>query len=182
MQSLVPDKDLVEAARQGNRSAFGELFSRHRESVYRYSMSLLGDPDRAEDAVQETFLRMYDNLESLKDGALLRFWLLGIARNHILNAGRRKSLFLGDATDTPSAEPDPFERASVSDELKLIEAAMNRLPPDMRESLLLKVVEEMSYREIADLTGSTVDVVRTRIYRARQKILLHLNTLEERMP
>lgn len=164
------DQQLVEQARLGKREAFAEIYTRHKDSVYNYCLRFMKDPDSAKDVLQETFLRMHGGLDGMRDGMVLRVWLLGIARNFALNS-IRKSKRMEALTDEPTtADDSPFESLVRDEQSRTVKFLIELLNPALREVIVLREYEELSYREIAMVTGLSEENVKIRIYRARKAI------------
>jgi RNA polymerase sigma-70 factor (ECF subfamily) len=128
------------------------------------------DPDSAKDVLHETFLRMHDRLDGLRNGMVLRVWLLSIARNFALNSARKSKW-----TETLDCEPlsdddSPFERMIRDEQSRTVRLLIESLNPALREVIVLREYEELSYHEIAMVTGLSEENVRIRIYRARKAI------------
>lgn len=164
------DEDLVAKARRGSREAIAAIFSRHRGSVFNYSIRFTKDEELAHDAVQEAFLRMQLSLDGLKNGMVLRVWLLGIARNFIFNS-LRKHRMAQPITDEPlSEDASPFESLVREEEVRTVQSLIASLNESLREVIILREYEGLSYQEIAQITGLSLENVKIRIYRARKAI------------
>jgi RNA polymerase sigma-70 factor (ECF subfamily) len=171
----------VGASERGDRERFGRLVEQHKRSVYGLCLRLLRDPEEAKDAAQEAFARAYASRASY-DGALpFAPWVLRIARNHCLDLLRRRPETLepplqGDPAQPQQPEPaDPsaargdaaVERAELRTSL---EAAIAALPVAYREVIHLFHVEQLSYREIAEVMGTPIGTVMTWLHRARAQL------------
>jgi RNA polymerase sigma-70 factor (ECF subfamily) len=164
------DQQLVEQAKCGNRDALAEIYARHKDGVYNYCLRFIKDKDSAKDAVHETFLRMYSGLEGIRNGMVLRVWLLSIARNFALNS-LRKNRVTDPLEDEPVSEDDsPFEAVLQKEQSQTVKSLIDSLQPSLREVIVLREYEELSYREIAMVTGLSEENVKVRIYRARKAI------------
>jgi len=145
------------------------LYSQHGPDLLRYLQRAFAQSAGAEDLLQETFLRAMVGRERLQSAVSARAWLFGIARNVGLDAVRRPR---------PGGLPDelaaPWPRAE-DDRLEMVRAAMDRLPPDQREALELRLTGELSYEEIASVTGVPVGTVRSRLHHAVRRLRGALN-------
>jgi RNA polymerase sigma-70 factor (ECF subfamily) len=168
------DQELVEKARSGSREAFGEIYVRYRSCVYDYSLRITRDSEAAKDAMQETFLRMYSALAALRDDMLLRVWLLSIARNFLLNSRRNKQLSDRLDYEPLSTDDSPFEAVLRKEESQKVRSLIESLHPALREMIVLREYEGLSYRDIAAITGISEKNVGVRIYRARKAIAAEL--------
>jgi len=160
---------LVWRLRRGDPEACRELIRRHHAGVYGYLRRLGADPGDAEDLTQETYLRAWRHIASLRDVASLRSWLLTIARNQFLQwhrSERPEAAVVGDvpdeADDAPGAE-STLERARRD---LAVRRAVERLEPDLRETVALHYFQELSLREVAAVLGLPVGTAKSRIHRA----------------
>lgn len=164
------DQELVAQAISGSREAFAEIYTRHKDGVYNYCLRFVKDEDSAKDVVQETFLRMRYSLDGLRDGMALRVWLLSIARNYALNSMRRTQLS-DQLVDEPTSDDDtPYEAVLHMEEAQTIRSLIESLVPALREVIVLREYEDLSYRDIAQVIGISEANVKVRIYRARKAI------------
>lgn len=139
----------------------------HLTSVYRVALWFCGNPEQAEDLTQETYVRALAARDRFAR-TNMRGWLLTILRNLYLNAARRRSL----VTEVPLEDSGDFPVEAIRDVpaglvRRDIEAALNKLPQELRLLVLLVDVEELSMAEIAELLGWPVGTVKSRLWRAR---------------
>ena len=162
------DEDLMERFKQGDESAFVELYRRYNRRVYAYSVKMVGSKERAEDLFQEIFIRVARKREHFKQGNFAA-WLFAIARNLCLNALRDKveHVPLEDVQETLQSPADEMEFEITSD---ILRTAIEQLPADLREVLVLRVYDGFSYNEIAEITETKLATVKVRIFRAKQKL------------
>ncbi|MEM6326910.1 MAG: RNA polymerase sigma factor [Bacteroidota bacterium] len=165
------DPDLVDAFRRGDEFAFATLYDRHKGAVYGYAAKMLLSKSAAEDIVQEAFARAYEHRERLVSAGAFRSWVFTIARNQCLNALARADREPGLREDAPPT-PDPgtpFSHLLKSEQTALVHRALDALPPDYREVLILREYQNLSYDDIAAVTRSTVSAVKSRLFKARRK-------------
>ena len=165
----------------GDTAAFEELYRRYERPVYSFCLRLLGDPDRAQDAFQEAFIRVVDGRENYRSQGRFRSWLFTIARHACADQARdasRFSLDRGEAQDaaSQSAGAGAEGRVAARDELDRV---LTLLPREQREVVLLSRYYGFSYGEIADLTGSTEAAVKQKAYRALKTLRAALSVQEE---
>lgn len=168
-----PDAADVEAAARGDDAAFERIVRAIQGHVWRYVVHLLGDAALAEDVVQEVFLRVHRQLRTLRDPARFVPWLLAIARNASYDAGRarrRRPLELvGDGEiPTMAQSPDPHLAFEVHD-------ALRRLDPDLHEAIVLVCLAGFSYDEAAEVIGTPAGTVKSRVFRARKRLMVLLD-------
>ncbi len=164
------DDELMLAHRAGDQLAFGVIFDRYRDPIWRFFLRRVQDPVRSEELTQDTFLAVLQAARRYEARASFRSYLFGIAFN-LLAAWRREHR--RDAA-TPLDEIDvAAPDAAVSDVL-WVRAALARLDDDDREVLMLREYDQLSYDEIAALTGVALGTVRSRLFRARMALKARL--------
>lgn len=167
------DELLVDRFLAGDRPAFDALVRRYQDPVYRFVAWSIGDHD-ADDAAQDVFVEMYTSLATWRRRSTFRTWLYGVARNvcrrHLRRDAARGHVHGGmDVDDLPGAS-NPALRAAQSDANTMLLAAITRLPPDQRVTLMLRAWEGLPYDEIAAATDVPVGTVRSRLHTARRTL------------
>lgn len=176
---LHSDTALVRRARNGDFSAFEELFERYRTLVFRFAYQMCPRRDDAEDLVQEAFVRAYQNLHRYRDEAKFTTWLLRIVTN--LNtdqsrmATRRNNLEQQEARGglvwmTEGDTDNPIENLEQERRVKVLRKALQALPAHHRTMIVLRDIEEREYDEIAAIVGCTVGGAKLRVLRARRAL------------
>ncbi|MFN8493713.1 MAG: sigma-70 family RNA polymerase sigma factor [Caldilineaceae bacterium] len=164
---------LIRRAQQGDVAAFEALINLHAQPVYNLALRVLRQPEEAEDLAQETFLRAWRGLVRFRGEARFSTWLYRIALNLCYNHLPRLQQELATLTSDEAALDLPDQRAEVSTHLLSTELAaflhhaIDELPESYRLLITLRHLHEMSYNDIADLTGLPLGTVKTGIYRAR---------------
>lgn len=160
------DDDLFCLTQNGDVEAFNQLFRRYERKVYMYCMRVLLDEEMAHDAFQEAFMRVYEHRASY-DGRNFMVWFFTIVRNVCLNLRRNRKQTVpfetSSANETKAAERDVALHDQVA-------AALNQLPIDYREAIVLYEYDGYSYQEIADILGVSISTVKIRIFRARKML------------
>jgi len=158
---------------------FGALYEEHSRAIYYLALRYLGDPQKAEDATHDVFLKAYRKWGEFRRAASARTWLYRITINHCLNlrqswAGRNLITNADEAVwEQAAAQTDSPLRVVETQELgERIRDALDRLPNEYRLVLLLVADEELSYEQVAKLTGQTADAVRGKLHRARKLFAL----------
>lgn len=160
------DASLVEAARDGDRAAFGRLYDRYARMVHGIMLSRV-PPGEVDDLVQDVFLLALKRLHTLRETAAFGGWLAMIARNRSTDYYRRRP----DAVDLPPETADGVTQESPPQaEALAVLAAIRALPEAYRETLILRLVEGMTGPEIAARTGLTPGSVRVNLYRGMQQL------------
>jgi RNA polymerase sigma-70 factor (ECF subfamily) len=168
---------LVRAAQAGDRPAFARLVDAYWGRLYRWLYHLTHDRHQAEDLAQEAFLKAFAHLQRFRPDTNFRAWLFRIAHNTFANqhraAARRGGPLPADLADR---DPGPVEQALSREALARLADALARLPTDFRAALLLRIEEGLSFRQIAGVLETTEETARWRVFKARQKLLAHLET------
>lgn len=165
------DAVLVAAARAGDRRAFDAIVLRYQSTLYNVAVRVLRDPDDAIDAVQTTFAKAWDRLDSFDPERRLFSWLYRIALNTSLNEReRRRPQDPIDDLDLVSAAPGPEEHAQGSERRVAVELALTKLPAHYREVVVLRHFADLSYEEIADAVGVEAKTVKSRLFSARTRL------------
>lgn len=165
--SQLSDEDLMGRFQEGEESAFVELYDRYNRRLYGYCVKMLKDKVLAEDLFQEVFIRVSRKREHFKGGNFSG-WLFAIARNLCLNAIR------DTVTHTSLDDIGPM-MATTDDNMydetgEILRDAIEKLPDDMKEALVLRVYSGFSYKEIADITDAKLATVKVRIHRAKLRL------------
>lgn len=173
----------MDAPGNSKREGFEAEALPHLDAVYRFARSLTGDPERAQDLAQEAMLKAYRAWHQYRQGTNVRAWLFTIVRNTFINQYRRQQQegtpvdvteIESHATLPAGSESDPeasfFEQLVDEEVLRAIEG----LPAEFREVLILSDMEDLSYAEIAELLAVPVGTVKSRLYRARQALQARL--------
>lgn len=178
--SAKSETDLVQALRAGDQSACDELVRRYYDTVYRVALHLTGQPDAAEDVLQETFISACQAAQSFRNDARLSTWLYRIARNRGLQWQRsqRETVPLETDEDDEQAFNSVIadmrhipDQALLSQELfDVVDRAILALPKTLRQAFLLREFEGLSTKEAAEALGISQSALKVRLHRARQQI------------
>jgi len=152
------------------QAEFNRLVAEHADALYRTAYRLMGDAHEAEDVVQETFRSVWTSRERYEPGRGDRAWLLAILRRRAADRWRRR-----DSTERTGADElaelsvravDPIDDQYTDD----VQHALDRLNADLRETMLLVVVGELTHQETADVLGVPIGTVLSRVSRARRQL------------
>ena len=182
------DEQLVELAVSQEPEAFGEIVKRWERKIFALCFGMLGREDDARDAAQETFIAAYRNLANFRGEAKVSSWLHRIAVNQCLTVKRRaktrseelldetdgndERVFVAPVSNSPSKKAEQFER------LKLVRSAVSSLPVDLRQVIVMKEFEDMTFQEISDTLEIPLSTVKSRLYTALKQLRMKL----ERVP
>ena len=172
-----PDELLVRRAQRGDRFAFEALVERHQSRLFTLAARVLGSRQDAEDAVQEALVRAWLALPRFRGDARFSTWLYRICLNASHDVRGRRRVYVAEE-ETEAADPrDRFTEHELSSELQ---GALNALPEEYRDAVVLADVLGCSYAEVAELTGVPEGTVKSRIFRGRSELARLLGTVGER--
>ena len=171
--------EIILAVLGGDVDRFGDLVTTHLDAIYRFHLRQTGNRSTAEDLTQETFIVAHRSLSKLEDPARFRSWLYGIARhralNHISRVASRQPLLVDPADFNRHAEPQAKRTKLEAEELaEAIDAAIARLSEDLRTPLLMVVLDQLSYEDVAAALEVPLGTVKSRIARARCRLIADL--------
>jgi RNA polymerase sigma-70 factor (ECF subfamily) len=169
------DGDLVRAHQRGDRAAFDALVRRYVRLAGGVAYGVLGDYEHAADAVQEAFIKAHDAVRDLREPDRFRGWLTGIVRTTSIDALRRRrrapgalSAVEGGAIDLADSGARPAAGAEQGELRLAVLAAVKELPESYREVVIMKYLDERSYKEISEALGITIETIESRLFRARK--------------
>ena len=168
------DLQCISKILRGDSDAFRGIVERHQRYLYRLAVTYLGQPEEAEDAVQEIFLRAFNALGSFQLGRRFKPWLVSIALNTLKTAyGRlRRSRERSQNTDQPvlDASDSPEDQVMAKQVRDSVRSAVVRLPKTLQSPVILYYLENMSVAEISESLEISVENVKSRLHRARKKL------------
>ncbi len=186
---VTPDSRLIEATLAGDKDAFGELVLRYQDRLAGALHHRLGSFHDARDVAQDAFILAYQKLNTFRQDSSFYAWLFRIAHNAAINSRRKKSLKPvslnsadsdGDFSTSPRSSDEPGLPLESLESTQRIREALEQLPADYREALVLKELDGFRYEEIATVLNCPVGTVRSRIFRARQLLRERLAKAVER--
>lgn len=163
---MAEDRELLSRVAARDEAAFRQLYERYADRVFRYALTMLRQRRLAEEVVQETMVAVWQGAGSFRGGSQVSTWIFGIARNQAHALLRREARGAREPEE-PLVLPDPA--AAVEREGKVL-AALEGLPPDQREVVVLAFYEGLSYREIARILGVPEGTVKSRMYFAKRRL------------
>lgn len=167
-------ESIIEKAQNGDEDAFGWIFEQHHLFVYKFIYAMLGEHSLAEELTQETFLGAFKTIRSLRNDSTLRTWLCAIAKNIVYTSFRRnkkegwksddeiENLHLADRKN-----PSPDKQILNKELNKVILSALGKLGEDKRIVFILKEMQDLSYQEMSEITGSSISKLKTDLFRAK---------------
>ena len=162
------------------RISFDQLFEEYSAPIYNYVLRMVGDPDRAADITQDTFIKAYRKLDSLTDEHSTKSWLYRIATNTAIDDMRRRRWISNVGIDDegqperPDAAPGPEAQVMAGMLDERIQRALMQLRPNHRQCLILSDLEDMSAQQIGEVMNLSYGAVRTLLCRARGEMRRHL--------
>ncbi len=188
MVTATRDEQIVERALTGDAEAFGEIVKRWERRIFALSFGMLGREEDARDATQETFLAAFRNLRGFRGEAKVSSWLHRIAVNQCITRQRRAKVRSESALDEEEEKhaavfsaPMHYSPARVVEKREATAAvrrAVNSLPMDLRQVVVMKEFEELTFKEIADALELPLSTVKSRLYTALKQLQLRLQKFE----
>lgn len=158
--------DLVRRAVAGDASAFGALYDRYLERVYRYVYYRVASAEEAEDLTEEIFLKAWEAIGRYREqGVPFSAWLMRLAHNHVVDHFRTRRTTMPLAETLPARTPDPEHTAEQRLATEAVLQAMQGLTSEQQQVLLLRFVEELDHSEIAAIMGKNEGAVRALQFR-----------------
>ena len=188
METVITDEQVVERALTGDAEAFGEIVRRWERRIFALAYGILGREEDARDAAQETFIAAYRNLAGFRGEAKVSSWLHRIAVNQCITRQRRARVRGETSLDETAADggaqfaapldTSPARQAEGRERTEAVRRAVQALPPDLREVIVLKEFEELTFQEIADALQIPLSTVKSRLYTALRQLRLRLERFQ----
>lgn len=170
----VEDEQLFILVEQGNEQAFKLVYEKYHRLLYVLAYRYLMDKDRAEDAIQDVFVKLWEYRERLNIGISLRNFLFTMVKNHVLNVIRNENSAIEKqyeiAQRTPEYEDDLVEKLEKREQMELFYEMLDKLPPQKKAICKLKVEEELYTKEIAERMNLSVNTIKTHYAEALKAI------------
>ena len=171
---LMTEVEILQRVAAGQNSAYGEIFSRHRQRAFALAYQYLRNQEDAKDIVQDAFVKAFQNLSKFKFEKKFGPWLLTIVRNLSIDFLRRRKKVSPEGL--PDAIPDP--RSTSGAEKRVLKSeiwtALYGLKPDQREIIFLKDYQGHSYLEISEILSIPLGTVMSRLHHARKNLIKKL--------
>ena len=187
------DAILIRAFQEGEKIAFDKLVLKHKKKVFNMCYRFLGDYEEANDSAQETFIKVYRSLKKFRFESAFSTWLYRIAVNTCKNKlkssayGQEKKMIPLDNPVSPERvmpaleirdeSQSPANELEKKEKMRVIQEAINALPPEQREVVTLRDIEGFSYEEVAEITGINLGTVKSRLARARLDLRKRLRSV-----
>jgi RNA polymerase sigma-70 factor, ECF subfamily len=178
----VSDAEIIELARRGDPLAWEKLVIRYTKRIYNLCYRFVGRTDQAEDLTQEVFMKVFRNLNSYDSGAgNFLTWIISLTRNLLIDhyrqsKGERATVSTEEGKEVslletlPSHTPSPHAELEEKEKLDILRRGLNLLSPDLREAVVLRDLEDLSYQEIGNILKIPDGTVKSRINRGRVEL------------
>jgi RNA polymerase sigma-70 factor (ECF subfamily) len=181
LKTEVTDGELVEQVRRGDAAAFGELVERHRGAVYRSALAALGNDADAEDIAQEALVLAFRRIDQFRGDATVRTWMVSIAWRLSMSRRRRvwwqvtrKASSDAELPTLRAVSASPEDRLQSAEFIKSVQQHIRRLPPKLRDALLLVAAGDLTQDEIAAALNVPAATFRGRVRDARLRLKAQL--------
>jgi RNA polymerase sigma-70 factor, ECF subfamily len=189
METVTTDEQMVERALSGDPEAFGEIVRRWERRIFALAFGMLGREEDARDATQETFLAAFRNLRGFRGEAKVSSWLHRIAVNQCITRQRRAKVrsetALEDEAEKNSAvfalpeDVSPARAAEYGEVSSAVRKAVCALPADLRQVVVMKEFEELTFQEISGVLDVPLSTVKSRLYTALRQLQMRLQKFGE---
>jgi RNA polymerase sigma-70 factor (ECF subfamily) len=178
----ITEQRIIQRAKSGDRDAFAELVDLYKDKVYHVSYRMLGNQQEAEDVAQETFLRVYANLDNYDPQYKFSTWIYRIASNLSIDILRKRKKNLSIDAEITGAEgvdwhdrladtsKGPEEEVLIDELQEEVQDAIMGLNPKYRAVMLLRYIEDLSLQEISEVVQLPISTIKTRIHRGREAL------------
>jgi RNA polymerase sigma-70 factor (ECF subfamily) len=167
------EKAIIRQCLDGDRDSYSVLVDRYKAMVYNIAYRMAGDEDTAKDLAQESFIAAYEGLGKFRFGSKFSSWLCSIVLNKCRDHLRlvKETVSTDDIAGVrPDTGPSPEQVAAAHQGRDILQGALDALPAEYREVLILKHIEELDYQEIAAITGAGIPALKVRAYRGREML------------
>ena len=191
MDTVTTDEIIVERALTGDAEAFGEIVRRWERRIFALAYGMLGREEDARDATQETFLAAFRNLRGFRGEAKVSSWLHRIAVNQCITRQRRAKVRSESALEEEQEKnasnfsvPLDFSPSRLTEGAQITQAvrnAINSLPLELRQVVVMKEFEELTFREISEALDLPLSTVKSRLYTALRQLQMKLQRFDSKV-
>jgi RNA polymerase sigma-70 factor, ECF subfamily len=179
------DFELVKKFVDGNESSFNEIVNKYKDKIYWHARRMTGNHLDADEIVQEVLLVIYKNLKGFQFKSSLYTWIYKITSTRSLNYLKRRKikelLSLEDQSEKLSKSSDDIlENIEIKEKLEMVNKVLQKLPAKQREIFILRNYENLSYKEISDITGKSIGALKSNYFHSIKKIIEMMKEDENR--
>ncbi|HTY35583.1 MAG TPA: sigma-70 family RNA polymerase sigma factor [Bacteroidota bacterium] len=172
------ERQLIAELQRGSDRALALVYQRFSHGIFAYCLKILADRQLAEDSVQETFLKVRQHAHAIQSNESFKSWIFRIARNEALMQLRKRRSNGQIEDESVWSEETPHQQFVALERAEIVNRLIANLKHEYREALVLLVYEDMTYAEIASVTGATESSVKSRIFRARKEMIEKMKPYE----
>lgn len=179
------ESKVIEHLKNGDEFIYKYVYDKYVRIVFNVCYKMSGSKEEAEDASQEVFIKVFNSIDSFRADSKLSTWIYRIAANVCMNFQRRKKIvkflsfnFWEEEKDLPVENYTPFNSLEKLEIQNIVQNALNRLPAKQKTALILSRYEEKSYKEIAEIMGTSLPAVESLIFRAKENLAKTLSLLK----
>jgi RNA polymerase sigma-70 factor (ECF subfamily) len=184
-QPKLTEAEAIERAKQGDESAFEDLYNLHKRRVYSLCLRMVSNPTQAEDLAQEAFLQLFRKISTFRGESAFSTWLHRMTVNVVLMHLRKKGLPLVSLEETMDADQETAPKELGGEDLKLsgsldrlqLQKAIEKLPPGYKTVFVLHDIEGFEHNEIASMVGCSIGNSKSQLHKARLKLRDYLKSL-----
>lgn len=178
------EHSLIKQCVEGKADTYAVLVERYKDMVYNVAYRMFGDADLAQDLAQESFISAYNNLKNFRYDSKFSTWLYRIAINKCKDylKGKRQHVPIDEVSETAFTKSNPEEDISKKQIMDKVQAAINMLPEDYREAIVLKHIEGLDYREMEVILNLSANALKVKTHRGREmlrRLLKEMGVLDE---
>lgn len=170
---LSDETTIIRKCLNGNSDVYSILVDRYKTMIYNMAYRMVGDEDTAKDLAQESFIAAYNGLSQFRFSSKFSSWLYRIALNRCCDHLKmvKETVSTDEISDKMPASGSSPERAAVVEQSKyILQRALDSLPVEYRQVLILKHIEGLDYQEIAEITGTSIAALKVRAHRGREML------------
>ncbi|MCG2812190.1 MAG: RNA polymerase sigma factor [Candidatus Aminicenantes bacterium] len=166
--------EILARCKNGDQEAWNMMINSYSKSVYNIALNFFGERDIAQDVTQEIFIKIYHNLDKFREEKNLSSWIFTISRNYCIDYWRKNKKYFVNTQELDEkigfGKPTPEENLITESEIEKLRKKISQLDPELRLILILRDIQDLSYRDIAEKFSIPEGTVKSRINRARVKL------------
>jgi len=166
--------EILARCKNGDQEAWNMMINSYSKSVYNIALNFFAERDIAQDVTQEIFIKIYHNLDKFREEKNLSSWIFTISRNYCIDYWRKNKKYFVNTQELDErigfGKPTPEENLITESEIEKLRKKISQLDPELRLILILRDIQDLSYRDIAEKFSIPEGTVKSRINRARVKL------------